>query len=481
MDLRDTDDRLQTGPDDGHGEPMSLALEPSTSFSKLPIVPHGSLGFHSRAFYSASSTSSSMSDLDSIFSFRSTTSMTTTTGDPEASYKLITFLQMDDILQPLYAEAILQASPSQVEQILRKLFKHFAKDLRAEAPTKELMSATGFIGRRATNTAHMICSKLASTTGSRSNNMTLVTTVGYLDEHSEDDEESDDSVVTRFDVIIAFLERSEALRTLRTRMQKVVTTGRDSAVRCKPLSGLEDVSGTICGDAALRPPANAVVMGAESPTNGQYQSNEEMASPQNLSPVPNVARSYISQIEATYGVEAHPDTHKVTPSPEHSSSCTDDDLSEENMVELCGLHQNCMDLIMLSFWSKFSETMYYTLAPASQSVEKDKISGGSDNSHLSQGSGLLVCEPERKGKRKVDRQDRAGDDDDDDDCPQKRLKPEIKTSGSSRPRSLACPYRKHDRRKYNRRDHKICADNSWPTMSRMKYALTAVFLIRRLS
>jgi hypothetical protein len=55
------------------------------------------------------------------------------------------------------------------------------------------------------------------------------------------------------------------------------------------------------------------------------------------------------------------------------------------------------------------------------------------------------------------------EDDDDDRPPSSTSKVSAEVSNT-----FACPYRKHDPRTYNRHDHEVCANHTWPSISRLK-------------
>lgn len=65
----------------------------------------------------------------------------------------------------------------------------------------------------------------------------------------------------------------------------------------------------------------------------------------------------------------------------------------------------------------------------------------------------------------------SGDQDDDDDADRYRPSPSQSKQSPKSGKKYACPFRKHDRLKYNLQDRETCASHSWPTVYRLRYVV----------
>ena len=163
-----------------------------------------------------SGASSLASITESIFSIISGSSMSSIAGPQSAVERLVTFFLDDHVIKSLCADALSTVAQGRFERNLRRFLKDFAVGLRKEAGSDQERRAAHFVRLRARNSACMICSAL------RKKKLHKTDAIEFDYASEEIDSDRSDDEVDDFQQLERFIKESEALQTLRERLQAFV-------------------------------------------------------------------------------------------------------------------------------------------------------------------------------------------------------------------------------------------------------------------
>lgn len=127
---------------------------------------------------------------------------------------------------------------------------------------------------------------------------------------------------------------------------------------------------------------------------------------------------------------------------------------------LDSMRQALVDRVMEEFWVVFN--------PSWEIWVKECGSGSSDSSNGQASSISPDVASLQPGQRKRQRGDEEPEDNNRND-PRKPRRPLGPNSGPDSANRFACPFRKHDARRYSMQSHRVCALSHWETIARVKY------------
>jgi hypothetical protein len=181
---------------------------------------------------------------ESIFSLESGMTRSTASSlntSQELIERLVGLFLDDELFKGTCLRALDTITRDRFERNLRKLLIIFASQLRAEAKSEDERNAARYVKHRATNSAHMICSKLG-----RTENVQKVVEVQEEVDEADDESESDRSEGDLDNLLHleTFIKTSTSLILLKTALQlyvynvisKIVSGGARTGLGCPSTS-----------------------------------------------------------------------------------------------------------------------------------------------------------------------------------------------------------------------------------------------------
>jgi hypothetical protein len=221
-------------PDFGQVLP-SVSQEASSLFQQGLDNLNTSMDASRRGRRGSSSSESSISIAsiaDSIFTTVTTSSRSSiyeTNMQIEAPKQLAQFLLRDDVLKPLFQEALGKIGCERLERNLSRLLKRFAMDLRKESSNPLMTRVALFICKTRGRVSHITCEcleeerlveDLAEVISTISEDAVLCSSDENSDAFDSDDEETD---TIDFDNVKVFILGSTAIERLRQNVRKFVS------------------------------------------------------------------------------------------------------------------------------------------------------------------------------------------------------------------------------------------------------------------
>ena len=176
------------------------------------------------------STASVFSLTDSVFSVTTKYSTSPILASADASEKLLAILLQDEQFRSACVAGLEVIMLDRFERNLRRTLKAFAINLKQEAETAQQTYAARFVGSRARNCAHIICSSLGQNNDGPTRHPNKYSqelgNEGGLSDNSDMDETDTEADV--LEQLESFIQNSQALNILRVSLEEFVQASRHS-------------------------------------------------------------------------------------------------------------------------------------------------------------------------------------------------------------------------------------------------------------
>jgi hypothetical protein len=181
----------------------------------------------SESDFGQNSTGSSIASIaDSLLSQISGSSVSSIVDSQGAGERLVNVLLDDLSIGPMCSKALESIPVTLFESKLRRFWKEFAIELRAEARTVPQRRAAHFVRYRARNSAHLICRELEEKKNRIAPENVVGTEVQQEDSSDESGSDRSDDALDNMQQLEFFIKTSKAIDVLRQKLSRFIESSQ---------------------------------------------------------------------------------------------------------------------------------------------------------------------------------------------------------------------------------------------------------------